>query len=1006
MKLLALSHVFLYLAATPATCLSNETDFSALLAFKNAIVDDPLGALRSWNETVHDHFCDWEGILCSKRHRGRVVSINLRSQGLVGSLSPHLGNLSFLREFILQNNSFYGKIPEEFGRLRRLQFLELSNNSLGGEIPRNLSMCSNLDYLNLIDNNLTGIIIPELGSLFKLKVLGLAKNNLSGNIPQFIGNLTNLVKLSLTFCGLHGEIPESIVHLRSLWFINLSNNRLIGEIPSGLYNVSTITYFAMSYNRLRGNIPWDIGFTLANLQNFHLEANEFDGPIPLSLSNASFLEVISLFSNKFTGQNLKYFNRLPSLQELLIYSNSMQGDINFISSLTNCSNLIVLDVSFNLFSGSMPESMANLSSQLAYLDLEQNQIHGVIPRGIQNLIGLIDFFLAGNFLEGPIPWGMGKLSKAQLIDLKTNELTNEIPSSLGNLTLLSIVDFSDNNLGGKIPQTLTNLTNLLYLDLSFNKFDGEIPRRISSFSSISISFNLAHNAFTGSIPIEVGSLHNLLELDLSHNRLTGVIPSTLGNCIVLGRLHLENNSLQGQIPLEIGDLKGLEDLDLSQNNLSGPIPTSLGNELKLKNLNLSFNRLQGEVPTQGVFQNKTAISLEGNENLCGGLAFLNLPPCPSTTNSKKKQISNLLKILIPVLGAGAIFLTISCIFIFIHRRRILRKIQSSMPSFEDMFLRLSYADLLKATDGFSETNLLGLGRFGSVYRGIVDDKQLSIAVKVLNLDIRGASKSFVSECNAIKEIRHRNLLKILSACESIDFQGNNFKALVYEFMANGSLDKWLHNDHVEEIECESSRNLSITQKLNILIDVASAVEYLHHGTNSIVIHGDLKPNNILLDESMTAHVGDFGLTKVISSIYPTYEGSSSSVAIKGTFGYIPPEYGMSNSMTMQGDVYSFGILVLEMFTNIRPTDDAALNGHSSLHHLVIHALRSQEMNIVDQIFDLHEHTDQNMEMKIKNCLNSVLEIGVACTMELPKDRMTMTDVVLELDEIRKVNLFG
>ncbi|XP_075480239.1 putative LRR receptor-like serine/threonine-protein kinase At3g47570 [Primulina tabacum] len=281
---------------------------------------------------------------------------------------------------------------------------------------------------------------------------------------------------------------------------------------------------------------------------------------------------------------------------------------------------------------------------------------------------------------------------------------------------------------------------------------------------------------------------------------------------------------------------------------------------------------------------------------------------------------------------------------------------------------------------------------------------MSIAVKVLNLDIRGASKSFMSECNAITAVRHRNLLKIPSACESIDFQGNNFMALIYEFMANGSLEKWLHNDHVVEIESANNKKLSTTQKLNIVFEVASAVEYLHHGTNSIVIHGDLKASNILLDENMTAHVGDFGLAKVVSNIYPSYEGSSSSVAIKGTIGYIPPEYGMTNSMTMQGDVYSLGILVLEMFTNIRPTGDATLNGHSSLHHLVNHALHSQEVNTVDQIFDLHKHTDHKMQNKIKNCLNSVLEIGVACSMELPKDRMTTTDVVVELDKIRKVFL--
>ncbi|XP_075480238.1 LOW QUALITY PROTEIN: receptor kinase-like protein Xa21 [Primulina tabacum] len=997
---LVLSLLFLYFAITPATCLSNQTDFSGLLAFKKSVDDDPLGALMSWNETVH--FCDWKGIMCSKRHRGRVVSINLVSRGLVGSLSPHLGNLSFLREFILQNNSFYGEIPEEFGRLGRLQVLEFSNNSFTGNIPRNLSQCSNLYYLNLVDNRLTGIIVPELGSMFNLEALGLAKNNLSGTIPPFIGNLTNLVELSLATCVLQGEIPESLVLLRSLWLINLSENKLTGGVPSDLYNISSVSYFMMSDNRLQGNIPWDIGFTLPNLRFFRLDVNNFDGPIPSSLSNASFLESIYLSSNKFTGQIPKDFHRFSALQELFVNDNRLEGDISFISSLINCTKLLMIIATNNLLTGSLPDSIANLSIQLSALYIGDNQIHGNIPSGIQNLIGLTNIDFENNFLEGPIPWGIGKLIKVRQIFMGGNELTNEVPASLANLTLLNDVDLSYNNLGGTMPQSLSNCTNLLYLDLSYNDLIGPISRDVFSLTSILVYYNLSHNAFMGSIP-QVGSLCNLVELDLSHNRLSGTIPNTLSSCIELRRLHLGNNSLEGKIPDALNALKGLEDMDLSQNNLSGPIPSFLGNELYLKNLNLSFNRLQGQVPTQGVFQNESAISVEGNENLCGGLAVLKLPPCSYAANSKREHSSNLLKILIPVLGAGAICLTLSCIYRFVYRRRILRKTQSLTPSFEDMFLRLSYADLLKATDGFSETNLLGLGRFGSVYKGIVDDKQMSIAVKVLNLDIRGASKSFMSECNAITAVRHRNLLKILSACESIDFQGNNFMALIYEFMANGSLDKWLHNDPVIEIESENNRKLSTAQKLNIVFEVASAIEYLHHGTNSIVIHGDLKPSNILLDENMTAHVGDFGLAKVVSNIYPAYEGSSSSVAIKGTFGYIPPEYGMTNSMTMQGDVYSFGILVLEMFTNIRPTDDAALNGHSSLHHLVNHGLVSQEMDIIDQIIPL-EHTDHNMQTKIKNCLNSVLEIGVACSTEFPKDRITMTDVVIELDKIRKIYL--
>ncbi|KAG8363952.1 hypothetical protein BUALT_Bualt19G0075800 [Buddleja alternifolia] len=296
---------FFHLATTPATCSNNKTDLQALLAFKNAIN----GGLSSWNATLH--YCNWKGILCSRRHQSRVVSINLRSQGLVGSISPHIGNLSFLRTIILQNNSFHGQIPEEIGRLRRLQKIEFSNNSFSGEIPRNLSQCRNLYYLNMIDNDLTGIIIPEIGSLIKLKALGLSINNLSDNY--------------------------------------------------------------------------------------------FNGVLPASLSNASLLEELYMHSNNFTGQILKDFSRLSSLRFVDLSSNHLEGDISFISSMINCTSLEALLLSKNLLSGSLPDSISNLSTQLSFLAIDYSQLHGTIPSGIGNLIGLNRLSIANNYLEGPIP---------------------------------------------------------------------------------------------------------------------------------------------------------------------------------------------------------------------------------------------------------------------------------------------------------------------------------------------------------------------------------------------------------------------------------------------------------------------------------------------------------------------------------------------------------------------------------------------------------------------------
>ncbi|KAL7246595.1 hypothetical protein ACSBR2_001655 [Camellia fascicularis] len=978
---------------TPATCLVNETDGLALIAFKAAIDQDPIGALRSWNDSVH--YCDWNGIWCSRRHPDRVVKLELRSQGLVGSLSPHIGNLSFLKTIVLQNNSFHGPIPQEISHLFRLRSITLSNNSFIGDIPTNLSRCSNLEILNLIDNNLTGNIPAELGSLSKLKVLGLGRNNLlAGTIPPSLGNLSVLSSLSLGECGFQGDIPKEIGQLQCLTLVQLGGNSLSGTIPAGIYNISSISVFEMYGNQLHGYIPSDMGLSLPNLELFSLGANRFIGPLPTSLSNASGLQYIGLFRNDFVGPIPRDLGRLLSLQNLILGGNRLQDDLSFISSLTNCTSLERIGMSINLLRGPMPESIANLSSAILIIHMSGNQIHGSMPSGIGNLLSLAVFAMAQNQLSGPIPTTIGKLYNLYELYFDENNFT-QLPSSVGNLTLLNILDLGQNNIHGSIPPSLCNCQNLLVLNLFHNNLNGSIPIEIMRLSSISIFFSLANNGLTGGLPSDVGSLKNLEELDVSNNRLSGTIPNSLSNCLSLEWLHLEGNSFQGMIPQSLRELRGLRELDLSHNNLSGLIPSYLG-ELHLEKLNLSFNKLQGEVPMKGVFQNGSAISVVGNNDLCGGIPPLSLPPCLSSkSNSSKFSHKKKVILIVVVLVLG--LMLVCLFFIFLHPRRISRKKAFSMPSLKHHLLRVSYAELLKATDGFSKDNLIGVGNYGSVYRGILNQVQTVVAVKVLSLEHKGASKSFMLECKALRSIRHRNVLKILSVCSSMDFQGNEFMALVYEFMVNGSLEKWLHKDGVQnEGQEEESSNLKFIHRLNIAIDVASAIEYLHCHCDSTIIHGDLKPSNVLLDDEMTAHVGDFGLAKIISTVSSEeVRYQSNSTAVRGTIGYVAPEYAMGSRASPLADVYSYGILLLEMLTGKKPTDNV-FKDDVSLHSFVESALPEQVTEIVDPRI-LSE--DEPISW-LKDNLVSVLRIGIACSMESPRDRMQIQYVVNELCKIR------
>ncbi|KAK4582495.1 hypothetical protein RGQ29_025616 [Quercus rubra] len=1002
------------LKSTTVPVFANETDHLALLDFKNRITQDPLQIMSSWNNSYH--FCNWLGVTCGPSNK-RVMVLNLKTKKLSGSIPPSIGNLTYLTGINLENNSFYGEIPQEVGRLLHLQHLNLSWNSISGQIPTNLSYCSQLRVLDATYNNLIGPIPRHLSSLSKLVKLELAVNNLTRNIPAWIGNFSSLHSLSLARNNFQGSIPIELGRLPGLGFFQLSLNYLSGTIPPQIYNISSIYFFSVTLNRLHGSLPPDVGLTLPNLQQFYCAANSFTGPIPLSFSNASQLQILSLTRNGITGTVPQNLASLQGMVSLYFEENRLgygkDGDLNFLSFLANCTSLKVLCFGFNYFGGLLPNSIANLSTQLNTLTMAGNMIRGDIPFGIGNLFNLNLLVLNGNYLGGTLPHVLGKLQKLNELYLNNNKFSGPIPSSLGNLTTLTKLYMEENRFEGKIPLSLGNLQNLLLLNLCCNNLIGTIPKQVIGLSSLSISLDMSHNFLIGALPFEVGNLIHLTELDLSNNRLLGKIPTTLESCLSLERLYLEGNSFQGAIPQSLEKLRGLEEIDLSRNNFSGNIPKFLIKLVALKHLNISYNNLEGKVPSEGIFANGSEISIFGNNKLCGGVQELLLPTCTRKTPASSRKL-HALKIVIPITGMVIFVLVLLYFFptCFIVRNSRERSLTTS--SFEDRKLRVSYAELLKSTNGFSENNLIGSGSFGSVYKGVLSENGAIVAIKVLNLQQKGASKSFITECNALRSIRHRNLLKIISACSSIDHEGKDFKSLIFEFMCNGSLEQWLHSKNDEQ---HQSKRLRFIQRLNIAVNVACALEYLHRHCQTPIVHCDLKPSNILLDEDMVAHVGDFGLVNFLfeASNNPS-KSQSLSVGLKGSIGYIPPEYGMGGQVSTLGDIYSYGILLLEMFIGKRPIDEMFKDG-LSIHKFVAMASLEHVMDIVDPSMFFEEDEENanddigerqiikedpyvHVSSRIKECLISVFQIGLLCSKTSPDERIPTNVVVNEMNAIR------
>ncbi|RHN81156.1 putative protein kinase RLK-Pelle-LRR-XII-1 family [Medicago truncatula] len=951
-----------------ASALENNTDYSALLKFKESISSDPFGVLTSWNSSTH--FCMWHGVTCGHRHQ-RVIKIKLVGYKLQGSISPHVGNLSFLRILYLDDNSFQANVPRELGRLFRLQAISLANNTLEGQFPISLTNCSQLRKINLYENHLIGQIPMEIHSLAKLEFFKVARNNLTGRIPPSIWNLSSLTILSFSANYLEGNIPEEVGLLKNLTKMSASRNKLSGKLPLSLYNISSLAYLHIGGNQFNGSLPTNMFTTLPNLRHFWVGSNRFSGLIPTSINNASRIQMFDIGLNNFEGQ-IPNLGKLQDLSVLAVAENNLGSnssssgdDWEFIKSLVNCSQLYIVIVESNNFGGALPKIIGNLSTHLSTLAMAGNQISGKIPTELGNLVNLIFLSLANNLLTDVIPESFAKFQNLQVLSLHINRLSGEIPATfLVNLSHLSQLDLANNLFIGKIPSTIGNCKQLQIVDFSMNNLSGTIPTQLLSLSYLSLLLNLSHNSLSGNLPPEVGKLQTIGTLDISENHLSGGIPENIGDCLSLEYLFLEGNSFDGIIPSSLALLKGLLQLDLSRNNLSGSIPQELQKNSVLELFNASFNKLEGEVPMLGVFQNASRVSLTGNNRLCGGVAKLNLQLCPPKNVKKRKH--HIRRKLIIIFSIAFLLLVSFVATIIIYQIMRKRQRKASTDSTIEQLPKVSYQELHHATDGFSVQNLIGTGGTGFVYKGRLNSEERVVAVKVLNLQKKGAHKSFLAECNAFRNIRHRNLVKIITCCSSVDHKGDDFKAIVYEYMTNGSLEEWLHQN------AEHQRTLKFEKRLEIVNGIASALHYLHNECEKPIVHCDLKPSNVLLDDDMVAHVSDFGLARLVSTIDGKSNNQTSSMGIKGTIGYTPPEYGMDTQLSTEGDMYSFGILLLEMMTGRRPTDEMFKDGYN-LHNYVKIAFPNNILEIVDATLFSEENDLLAVTTEVASDLNRNVE---------------------------------
>ncbi|KAJ4965695.1 hypothetical protein NE237_017544 [Protea cynaroides] len=950
--------------------------------------------------------------------------LDLSSNALSGEIPRNFSTSSQLQLLNLSFNRFTGEIPPTLGELPQLQYLWLDWNLLDGTVPSALANCSSLMHLSVQGNALRGLIPAAIGELPRLQVLSLSHNNLSGAVPySAFCNVSayppSLRIVQLGFNAFTGLVsPPEATFYSVLQVLDLQQNEIRGMFPLWLTNVSTLTVLDLSGNSFFGKLPVGIG-NFFKLEELRVANNSFQGDIPTAIQKCSLLTVLDLEGNLFTGEIPPFLGELRGVKVLSLGGNSFSGLIP--AYLGGLSQLEALNLGRNNLTGNVPKELMWLSN-LTSLDVGDNGLSGEIPSNIGDLRSLLVLNMSVNGFSGKIPTSIGTLLQLRVLDLSRQNLSGEIPLELSGLPNLQYIAMEENALSGDVPEGFSSLLSLRYLNLTSNAFSGKIPATygfLRSLTTLSLSSNhitgsipaelgncsdlevlqLHSDGLTGQIPTDISGLSNLKELDLSHNSLTGEIPEQISRCSSLSSLLLNDNRLSGLIPDSLSYLSNLTVLDLSVNNLSGVIPVNLTLLSSLKRFNVSRNNLRGEIPYMLGSRFKDPSAFAFNRDLCG--KPLNIT-CENVSKPNKKKRRLILFIGIAVAGACLTTLCCCCyVFSLLRWRKRLRgesgekkrspaRVSSGTaeggrgsgengnggPKIIMFNNKLTYAETLEATRQFDEENVLSRGRYGLVFKACFQDGTVLSIRRLPDGSIDEGS--FRKEAELLGKVKHRNLTVLRGYYAGPP----DVRLLVYDYMPNGNLATLL-----QEALHQDGHVLNWPMRHLIALGVARGVAFLHTAS---IVHGDIKPQNVLFDADFEAHLSDFGLDRL--TMATPAEASTSSTPV-GSLGYVSPEAALTGQLTKGSDVYSFGIVLLELLTGKRPvmfTQD---------EDIVKWVKRQLQRGQISELLEpgLLEIDPESSEWE--EFLLGV-KVGLLCTAPDPQDRPSMADIVFMLEGCR------
>ncbi|WRX17492.1 Protein kinase domain - like 10 [Theobroma cacao] len=972
----------------------------------------------------------------------RELDLSVNTIG--GAIPDDLNRCSSLVYLNLSHNILEGEL--NLTGLNGLEKLDLSTNRIHGDIEVNFpAICKQLIVANLSTNNFTGRIDNGFDECWNLQHLDLSSNNFSGSIWS---GFARLVAYSISENFVSGQLSKSMfTNNCSLQVLDLSENNFQGELPGEISNCKNLAILNVWGNNFTGPIPSEMGM-ISTLEGLFLGNNSFSRVIPESLLNLTNLVFLDLSKNNFGGEIQVIFGKFTQVKFLVLHGNSYTGGINS-SGILQLPNISRLDLSSNNFSGPLPVEISQMPS-LNFLMLAYNEFTGAIPSEYGNLPQLQALDLSFNRLSGSIPPALGKLSSLLWLMLANNSLSGKIPPEIGNCSSLLWLNLANNQLSGSIPPELAKIGKNATSTFESNRLhsnriiagSGEclamkrwIPADYPPFlfvytiltrkscrsiwdrllkghglfpmctagsmvrtSQISGYIQLSGNQLSGEIPSDIGMMQNFSMLHLGFNDFHGKLPAQIGQ-LPLVVLNITQNKFSGEIPAEIGNIKCLQNLDLSHNNFSGIFPTSFSNLTELNKFNVSYNPLiSGVIPSTGQLATFEKDSYLGDP-LLDVPDFIDNTTDHQPNRNRRQKKSTKLAVVLVLLALTLAFLVFGILSLLVcimvkspaepqgyllqdtkYRHDLASSSGGSSPWLSDTVkvIRLdktafTHADILKATGNFSEDRILGQGGFGTVYRGVLPDGR-EVAVKKLQRDGIEGEKEFRAEMEVLSGNGfgwpHPNLVTLYGWClDGLE------KILVYEYMGGGSLED-LISDRVR---------LTWRRRIDVAVDIARALVFLHHECYPAIVHRDVKASNVLLDKDGRARVTDFGLARVVDA-----GDTHVSTTVAGTIGYVAPEYGQTWQATTKGDVYSYGVLAMELATGRRAVDGGEEclvewarrvmgNGRNGLGRAAI--------PVVLLGSGLAEGAEEMREL---------LQIGVRCTAESPQARPNMKEVLAML----------